>query len=679
MNALKISRFKIEMITENGPYGFECEFKGSLNIIRGNNSTGKSTLLNALSYSIGMEELLGGQGIKYLPYALKSYLENDKKDKITILSSYVFIELENKLGKKVTLKRSIKSENKNPKLIEVIEGHYIKHPTENFSTIPTYIHDSGSAKNKESGYFKFLESFIGLDLPNVSSTKGGSVKLYLQVIFSALFVEQKRGWTDYLATIPYFAIRDAKTKAIEFILNLDVFQNEQKKDILLDELNTLNKEWSENHANIQLISRNNRITVKGLSLRVDELFNKNLISTYRTLDDTEINTSAYLSELIIKKEKLINKHTETKEQDSKEILRKYNSARDTLDAYIISLDSNTSEIHLTRSRIKEYESSLTGIEEGLSKNKIALKLKKFGAENSLEISKDTCPTCHQRIEDSLLLADTLAQPMTLDENIKYLESQKKMISKYLTGLIKYIKNLKANSSIINSEIEDQKLLCLSIKRDLKSTTSISESDIRSKLQIEDSIRSLTSYLSEIDTLFDKFTTIAKQFSDKKSALSKLPKQKLSSPDHKKIQSFYENFIKLATKFEYESANTDDIEINKDTLIPYLAGIELREIQTDIKSDSSASDFVRLIWAYLLSLSKTDNSNHPNLIILDEPGQHSMGVTSMNALLHTLSTSPKLQSIIGASFDESDDIYKKSIGNYPHHLIHLKGKFLKPKD
>ncbi|MCJ7975940.1 hypothetical protein LOS88_17705 [Aeromonas veronii] len=102
------------------------------------------------------------------------------------------------------------------------------------------------------------------------------------------------------------------------------------------------------------------------------------------------------------------------------------------------------------------------------------------------------------------------------------------------------------------------------------------------------------------------------------------------------------------------------------------GIELREnIDTpterkrntaDIKSDSSASDFVRLIWSYLISIYKTSdtyNGNHPRFIIFDEPAQHSMGVKSMNKLLMALSSTLNLQSIVSASFDESDENYKES--------------------
>ncbi len=84
------------------------------------------------------------------------------------------------------------------------------------------------------------------------------------------------------------------------------------------------------------------------------------------------------------------------------------------------------------------------------------------------------------------------------------------------------------------------------------------------------------------------------------------------------------------------------------------------LNTDIKSDSSASDFVRLIWAYLLSIyivSSKNSGNHLGLIVFDEPAQHSMGVSSINALLKILSSQQSaLQSIVSASFDEDDQVF-----------------------
>ena len=107
-----------------------------------------------------------------------------------------------------------------------------------------------------------------------------------------------------------------------------------------------------------------------------------------------------------------------------------------------------------------------------------------------------------------------------------------------------------------------------------------------------------------------------------------------------------------------------------------------EIRADIKSDSSASDFVRLIWSYLLALHQTSASssspeNHPGLLMLDEPGQHSMAVDSQHALLKQLACETSLQSIVAASFDEAEEVFRQATQGIQFALIEWDGKLMRP--
>ena len=92
--------------TDNQEYGYRIPFSSGLNIIRGDNSSGKSTLVNSLIYSLGMEEIIGSKGNASLPYALKDRFDLNGDNK-SIISSTVYLELENQLGKVITLKRAI--------------------------------------------------------------------------------------------------------------------------------------------------------------------------------------------------------------------------------------------------------------------------------------------------------------------------------------------------------------------------------------------------------------------------------------------------------------------------------------------------------------------------------------------------------------------------------------------
>lgn len=226
---MKFNQLFVKLVaTDDQDYGYRVPFSPGLNIIRGDNSSGKSTFVNSLIYALGMEEIIGSKGNAALPYALKSRFDLNGVDK-RVLNSSVYLELENRAGKVITLKRVIKSDEADTKLIQVIEGAYLTDPSlTNLRSQYTFLHDAGSAQDEQRGFFAYLENFLGLKLPSLSDNKGKETKLYLQAVFSALLVEQKRGWTDYIANIPYYGVSSMREKVASFLLDLDIFRSTKK-------------------------------------------------------------------------------------------------------------------------------------------------------------------------------------------------------------------------------------------------------------------------------------------------------------------------------------------------------------------------------------------------------------------------------------------------------------------
>ena len=77
----------------------------------------------------------------------------------------------------------------------------------------------------------------------------------------------------------------------------------------------------------------------------------------------------------------------------------------------------------------------------------------------------------------------------------------------------------------------------------------------------------------------------------------------------------------------------------------------------MRINSSASDFVRNIWAYTLALRDNGN-NHPGLIIFDEPGQHKAKQSSLKALFQKCSEITEKQTIIFSSTEKELDEKEK---------------------
>ena len=142
--------------------------------------------------------------VKKIDY--KTYIEHDGK-KLAVLESKIYLQISN--GKEtVTLYRAAKMENRKSKLITVYYAELDK-IGEATRVYDTYVHMKNSAVN-EQGFHSFLEKFLNIKLPKVPTTDGNQRKLYLQLIFSCMFIEQKHGWGDLFSGMPILGIKDAK-------------------------------------------------------------------------------------------------------------------------------------------------------------------------------------------------------------------------------------------------------------------------------------------------------------------------------------------------------------------------------------------------------------------------------------------------------------------------------------
>lgn len=672
---------KFRATTNEGEYGFSFNFARTLTIIRAKNSSGKSTLFNSLLYGLGMEELVGGKNEKSLPYALKEYIEyNDRR--ILITASEMMLEIESRSGEIVTLRRAIRDTVRDPRLIEVFAGAHLTEKQALGEARPTYVHDGGGAKRPE-GFHRFLESFLGLSLPRVPTTNGGEAKLYLQAVFAALAVEQKRGWTDYIANIPFFGIRDARTRVVEFLLGLDVFETNATRNRLNVESVKIDADWRKLYS--ELLQETNPLgtAIYGVSSTPSALFKEDEASIRKMAGNSSVPLTEYISQLRSEYATLQKQAEQYHKTSGVEVMHSITAAMDELQELVMLHERATTFYSEQRRSLKDYENLLVEANEDLERNKTAAKLRDLGAKHHVATAVGKCPTCNQPVDDTLLAGAVTGPQMDLAANITYLESQRRMLIRQIAGLKSGLQATDLRVIELAARIASKRDLLVAMRSDITSGASESKAIVRRQVQIEAEVEALEKLQTTSMELLAKFRLIAERMSANQATRRGMSKENYSEADIERIRRFQLNFRANAGSFGYESAPIREIEISKDTLIPCLAQMALREIRTDIKSDSSASDFVRLIWSYLLALYQTSIipsslGNHPGLLMFDEPGQHSMAVGSQHALLKQLANEVSLQSIVAASFDESEEVFRQATQGVQYTLIEWDGKLLQPQ-
>ncbi len=644
---LKINRVRIEIQTENGLYGADETFNSGLNFLASEDNTcGKSSILAAIYYGLGFEEIIGGRGEKVLTSVYKASIEDDNVI-LTVLESRVYLEISN--GEDVvTIYRSAKLANRDSKLITIYYSDY--ECIYNTETVieNMYVHMPNAAVN-EKGFHSFLEKFLHLELPLVPTSDGVQRKLYLQLVFSCMFIEQKHGWGDIFSGMPILGIREAKKRVLEFIMRLDTLNNEKMKEQLRFDESRIKSEWATLVQELFNCVNRETCTIVGIPLNPC-ILNENDLSGIHVFKN-KVDIDEYIEELRKEYEKL--KTVKPKIVDNFDDLQLELEATEDdiifIENNIVALrEKNEKEIVL----IKVLENNLETIQNDLQNNKDAARLRDLGAELNCLTSTNICPVCNQTIQDSLLPTINTASIMSIDENIRHLDAQKTMFSYALNSHKENKKEIENSIQNLQSKIFTLRRLAKSLRSDIYSTDEdISETLVYKRIEIETKINSLKKMEEIILNRKRELLELSKKWRIYLERKEKLPKKKFSKLDEEKLKLLRTGFVSNLKSYGYKSvSNMQDIDISEETYLPIIEGF-------DMKFDSSASDNIRAIWAFTMSLlqtSKVKGGNHPTVLIFDEPDQHSIVVNDMEQFFNSIINLGKIcQTIIGITIKDSD--------------------------
>lgn len=657
---LRINRLRIEIKTANesngGIYGFDERFSGGLTFIASlSNTAGKSSVIEAILYCLGFEEIIGGRNEKVLTSVYKSIIHDGEED-WNVLESGIYLEISNG-NEIITIYRTAKMDTRDSRLVTVYYGDFDSIGSQ--STLPEdmYLHDRGAATN-EKGFHSFLESFLHIHSPLVQ-TSGNDQKLYLQVIFSGLFIEQKHGWADIFSGMPYFGIRDAKKRVVEFLLGLDTFKNEREKNRLKIVGNTISREWKEVFDDINRNVTRESCSLSGLPMQ-PKIMNSN---DYKAIAVTTVDKKSLekaISELQDEHDSI--KCLKPRNIDNFESL---NNELQIITETITSFEQKAVEcqdqITLSRSAVIQAERSLEVVTRDLRNNKDAAKLQSMGSSIGSQTSQNICPTCNQPIEDSLLHLGKDIPIMSIEENIRHLEGQKSVLEFTRDSHRTNIEQLSLVKNDLQARLVTLRRLAQTIRSDIYSTeTEWSEFIVQKLVEIESKIRVYNQLQSFITLQLEEISKLSKRWKKYKEEYEKLPKKVISDVDAEIIAAFKRNFIKNLRKYKYKSApDIDAVDIPVETCLPSIDGF-------DMKFDSSASDNIRIIWSFTIALLQTSlekKGNHPGLIIFDEPAQHSIVTSDMESLIKSvLELNGSAQVIVGITLNNEE--LKKAIENLP---------------
>ena len=643
---LRINRLRVEINTANGMYGIDESFKKGLNFVASKENTcGKSSILAAIYYCLGLEQILGGVagiGGKVLTSAFKNAIDDNGKS-WSVTESGAYLEISNG-SEEITIYRNIKAENKDNRLITVYFSKYDLIGNPKIQSEDFYVNFQHAATSQR-GFHAFLEDFLHLNLPLVRTSDGSERKLYLQIVFSAMFIEQKHGWSDILSGMPIFGIKESKKRVVEYILGLDTFKIEKERDRLNIVKTEIENEWEQLIKDIKRHAYSESCDIVNIPMHPHVLSDKDLSRiAILTIEKTTI------------------------EEKSNQLNIEYDSLRQLKPRVTDNFDALNTELSETEEAILEFEEilrqlmqKLSGLNEVIHRlttdlqlicadirnNEDAARLQKFGSEVSKgQISANICPTCKQQIQDNLLEANPCNGFMSIEENIRHLKAQKSMLEFSLHSRKNTRDMLQKERESYESRLLTLRRLAQTLRSDLFTTTDTeaSEAIILKKIEISRQIEQLSNLQGMFRTFLEKLSELSEKWKDYLEQKSRLPKKGVSETDKEKITLLKSHFIDNLRRYHYSSLSSfDGIEISEESLLPTIDGF-------DMKFDSSASDGIRTIWAFtlaLLQVSIETDGNHPGVIIFDEPAQQSIVSEDMNSFIRSVSEVSSQSQIIMA--------------------------------
>lgn len=623
---LIVNHLRIEIETDNGLYGFDSTFSKGLNIIASDDNTrGKTSIIEAILYCLGCEEIIGGQGSKVLTPAYTSELTDNMGNARKVLQSGAYLEISNG-NDIITIYRAIKHQARKEKLITVFNSELDQIRFPNTKSKDYYVQSAGSATNAD-GYHSFLNEFLSLKLPVVYDNNDTPHQLYIQQILAALFIEQKGGWIDILNRAPYFSINQVKKRVMEYWLGLSTNKDEHERRILEKELANLKLEWRHSIQEVEMLVQMHSGSIKNISY------------------DPEIMTDEQIqSIMVIIEKKTIGEYISTLESELKEVISFSPKIKDNYEKLQQELQSAEEKIIKIREDIKELQERkivesqnlrkqkhiLEQLNNDIQNNKDAKKLKALGSEMGIKYAKNICPLCNQHIDDSLLLFETPV--MSIEENISHLSSQKSMVEFSISSHCRALEEIEKIIANNESSLFTIEKLALSLRSDLSTVEdNYSETIVLKRVELKQKISSLKTILKKLDELKMSITQLSEKYRTVIAKKEEITNNENTSNITQQLASFKNNFIRFLFDFGYKSVNKSErIDISPISLLPSIDDF-------DMKFGASASDNVRMIWAYTLSiLIESQNTDHSlNFALFDEPKQHSIIKENLERFVDTI--------------------------------------------
>lgn len=643
---IRFRAIDIESITPSRRFNFAMTYGSSpLTVVQGPNSVGKSLLVQSMVYVLGLEGAFGaGRQHGLLTRAMTDEVDLATGGRESVIRSAITAELANERGEILTIRRSVVDPNEADHLVTVTHAAMLTSPHGDAIYETFYVRQRGAAQN-ERGFHRFLAAFLGWDLPTVATFGGDAVPLYLEVLTPFFVVEQKAGWAGAVPRLPtYLRIREPFERAIDFILG----GSDGERTRLLQEAGerdrALREQYLRRRAALVAVASLHGVTVVGLpeSAPRDPGPAAGYTVELRVLDgdhwiDAEVEI-ARLAEIVDSPppvtaqpegdvdatEKRLSEATAELAQVGARTAALEETA-EMVDAQLGALAVRLDHVRQERRRYQELRTLV-----GLGSPIIAA-----------TIARHDCPTCRQ----SLIGVEVPeGEALDYDASIALLDQQLATLDALRTDAERTAERHVASRRALDDRTRALRAQVRSLKSDLVSpdgTPSIAA--LQERLSAEARGLALVALRESAIIAQAEVGSILEELSAVVAERRALAPDATSPAVAKRLARWNSLFQLRLREFGFSTLPINEVAID-------IAG-RPSHAGYDIAFQGSASDGIRLRWAYLVSLLEAmieTEGRHIGFLLIDEPRQQEVDEADFQSLLLRLSQLSVGQVIVATS-------------------------------
>jgi hypothetical protein len=255
--------------------------------------------------------------------------------------------------------------------------------------------------------------------------------------------------------------------------------------------------------------------------------------------------------------------------------------------------------------------------------------------------------------------------MTVQENIDFLRDQRSTFEDVKNELTQAIRSQNRQVDALSEDISDTQSELRMLRQDLTTDDEVpSAAAIARRLQLEGRLDSLVGFQAEFLASMDDLEELAEEWGAVTEELRQVVAESMSEADRSKLSRLTELFREQLALYAFGSTAINELEISRETYRPTFEGF-------DLGFDLSASDMIRVIWAYmmgLLEVSREFPTNHPGVVGFDEPRQQATRELSFRALLLRASSAAEHgQQVLFATSEPRTDV-ERMLADKPYELV-----------